>query len=65
MRVALGLVRDNRHEFVAIGILAFDIFQRRPDRAGKIAALDLVTGQAIALAAFENTASNSPSKARL
>ena len=52
-RIALGFVVDDRDEIVAIGIFAFDVVQRRPDGAGKVAALDDVAGQAIALAAVE------------
>jgi len=53
LRVTLGFIIEDGNEIVAVGIFAFDIFQRRPDGAWKIAALDLVAGQAIALAAIE------------
>jgi len=54
LRVTLGFIIEDGNEIVAVGIFAFDILQRRPDRPRKIAALDLVAGQAIALAAIES-----------
>ena len=59
-RIALGGVDQDGDQFVAVGILALDVGQRRPDRAGKIAALDVVAGQAIALAAIERQLSALP-----
>ena len=53
-RVTLGFIVENGDEFVAVGILAFDILQRRSDSTGQIAALDVVAGQAIALVAIES-----------
>jgi len=46
LRVTLGFIIEDGNEIVAVGIFAFDILQRRPDRPRKIAALDLVAGQA-------------------
>jgi hypothetical protein len=54
LRVTLGFIIEDGNEIVAVRIFAFDILQRRPDGARKIAALDLVAGQAIALAAIES-----------
>src|SRR5580704_15665570 len=53
LRIAFGFVRHDGDEVVAIGVLALDVLQCGPDGAGKIAALDVVAGQAIALAAVE------------
>src|SRR4030081_2572683 len=53
LRVAFAFIRHDSDEIVAVGIFAFQFRQRRSDRARKIAALDLVAGQAIALAAIE------------
>jgi len=46
-------IGEDSDKVIAVGVLALDVLQGGPDRAGKIAAPDLVTGQAIALAAVE------------
>jgi len=52
-RIALGFVIKDGDEIVAIGIFAFDVDEFRADRAGQVATLDDMAGQAIALAAVE------------
>jgi len=54
LRIALCFIGEDRDQIVTIGIFAFDVSQHRPDGSGKVAALDLVAGQAIALAAIES-----------
>src|SRR4029077_1525756 len=51
--IAPGLIGQDRDEITPIGILAFDVLELWPDRSGQVAALDLVAGQAVALAAGE------------
>src|SRR6185436_17723895 len=53
-RVAQGFVVENGDEILALGILALDVDQFGPDRAGQVATLDDVAGQAVALAAVES-----------
>src|SRR5207248_10659290 len=48
-RIALGFVKDNGDELVAVGILALHVGQFRAKGAGILAALDDVAGQAVAL----------------
>jgi len=52
-RIALGFVGHDRDDLVAVGIFLLDVDQFRPQRAGILAALDRMAGQAIALAAIE------------
>src|SRR6202140_1951988 len=53
LRVALGLVEHDSPQFLAVGKPGFHVGKRRPDIAGRVTALDIVAGQAIALAAVE------------
>jgi len=53
LRIALGLVEDDRDQLVAIGVFCLEVLQLRADRSRQVAALDDVAGQAIALAAVE------------
>src|SRR5262249_53538396 len=52
-RIALGLIAHDRDQIVAIGVFALQAGESRPDRSRKIAAVDLVTAEAIALASIE------------
>ena len=52
-RIAFGFVGQDGNELVAIRVLGLDVLELRPDRAGQVAALDVVAGQAIALAAVK------------
>src|SRR6185437_3992320 len=52
-RVAPGLIGDDGDEIAAIREFALDVGERRPDGAGKLAAFDVMAGQAVALAAIE------------
>jgi len=54
LRIAPGFIGEDGDEVVAVRIFAFDVPERRPDGAGKLAALDVVAAQAIALAAIES-----------
>jgi len=47
-------VGDDRDEIVTVRIFGFDLGECRPDRAGQVAALDLMAGQAVALATVES-----------
>jgi hypothetical protein len=44
-----AFVGNDGDEIRAIGVLCFDVDQLRPDRAGQVAALDDMAGQAFAL----------------
>jgi hypothetical protein len=50
--ITLGFIGDDRDQIGAVRIFGFDVGECRPDVAGKIADLDLVPGQAVALAAI-------------
>ena len=53
LRISPGLVADDGDQVVTVGVFGFDVRESRPDRARQVAALDHMTGQAIALAAIE------------
>src|SRR6202000_3264370 len=53
LRIALALVGDYRDQLGAVGESLLHVIERRPEVAGRVAALDVVTGEAIALAAIE------------
>ena len=53
LRIAFGLIVNDRHQIVTIRISAFDVLEFRADAAGEVAARDHMAGQAIALAAVE------------
>src|SRR3954463_9923370 len=54
LRIALGLVEDDRGQLVAIGVPGLEVLQFRPDRSRQVATPDDMAGQAIALAAVES-----------
>src|SRR6185437_5064641 len=52
-RIALGFVGDDRNQIGEVRVFGLDVGQGRSDVACEVAALDLMAGQAIALAAIE------------
>jgi hypothetical protein len=50
--IALGLVRNDRNQLAAIREPLLHVHQGRTDIAGSVAALYVVTGEAVALAAI-------------
>src|SRR5882757_7216169 len=53
-RIAFGFVKYDRNQFVTIRILLLDVDQLGTDGARQVAALDDVTGEAVAFAAIES-----------
>src|SRR6202051_1122617 len=53
LRIALGLVEHDRRQFLTVGKPDLHVGKRWPEIAGRIATLDVMAGQAIALAAVE------------
>ena len=54
MWIPFGFICEDRRQILAVGVFAFDVLQRRPDGAGKIAAGNVMATQAVSFAAVES-----------